>query len=590
MSIPDLIDKNLRPEAFFLRGALRLHWRSVQVETIAWEVYRGRLMDAAHTRQTGQYLTWNVFANDAPEPLLSVKWDEAKAQIHVVRAILSHAWEGYDAGGNVIESRETIRWVRELVGTIDLRETADVDDITLELRHLLSAAVRGTSRLPLTSVEAPLPQFALGQLDYLPATEKGVVTATDGLNWAIYPMEMLLRSLSLAQAPEAARSSVRQWPNWVRDCLTELREIFTGVSLTPYTEFVDTTIAFVQALTDMQAIAVEDEIDLWSWLLRQLGRHLTAYDLVTFHFRGANYPDALLLDAVLKRYLALVDARPDLFRGDGPGRRRRRALRQACLLRRHYEGHLVPDAPTSPGENARVLPPPHVRVPEEQLLNVMRRRKKLYAHEPLPPLLSAAARAVLADSIQDLAEPREWRELGMAVFIDRPFGWGKAVGEPDLTPLLAHEAYSPSLSRRRWRELEKLAGELKNETGPMPAEQEVKGLPADHVAEPDRPIVSLADARRVADDFVVLRTLPKGLRALTTALDLSAVEQQLGERLAAQGKRWLVARVSDAGHGSVIAIFDDAYRQRCKLIADLSQGFRTRSGVEVPVAGLRGLD
>src|SRR4029077_11033923 len=96
---------------------------------------------------------------------------------------------------------------------------------------------------------------------------------------------------------------------------------------------------------------------------------------------------------------------------------RRRALRQACLLRRYYQGHPVPDAPTSPGENARCLPPPHARVPEEQLLNVLRRRRRLYADAPLAGQLTPAARAVLHASIVDVRDPMEWRELGMAVFI-----------------------------------------------------------------------------------------------------------------------------------------------------------------------------
>src|SRR5262249_47309031 len=156
----------------------------------------------------------------------------------------------------------------------------------------------------------------------------------------------------------------------------------------------------------------------------------------------------------LKRYVLLIDGTPDLFSAGGGcedakmRRLRRRALRQACLLRRHYEGLPVPDAPTSPGENARILPPPHQRVPEEQLLQTTRRTKTLYAGEPLSGLLTPKVRALLGESVHDLGEPSEWQELGAALFIDRPFGWGKAVGEPDLTPLLAHLAYSPSIARR----------------------------------------------------------------------------------------------------------------------------------------------
>ncbi len=170
----------------------------------------------------------------------------------------------------------------------------------------------------------------------------------------------------------------------------------------------------------------QEEVDIWARLLCQLTRHLAAYDLISFHFRGANYPDALLLDAVLKRYCHLIERQPLLFQGNAPDiqdkgpRARRRTLRQACLTRRFYEGHPVPDEPTSPGENNRVLPPPFQRVPERQLLNILRREKRLYAAEPLPDLLTATTRNVLATSILDLADPGEWRELGTALFIERP--------------------------------------------------------------------------------------------------------------------------------------------------------------------------
>ena len=165
---------------------------------------------------------------------------------------------------------------------------------------------------------------------------------------------------------------------------------------------------------------VEDEIDFLGYLLRQLGRHLAAYDLITFHHRGANYPDALLLDAVLKRYLAQIELRPMLFNSTASLLARRpaharRALRQGCLLRRHYEGHLVPDAPTSPGENARVLPgyPP---VPEEQLLRPLRRRRELFKDATADRACSDRMPAqVLRQSINDLAAAMQTSE--------RSWGW-----------------------------------------------------------------------------------------------------------------------------------------------------------------------
>ena len=52
------------------------------------------------------------------------------------------------------------------------------------------------------------------------------------------------------------------------------------------------------------------------------------------------------------------------------------ALRQAYLLRRRYEGHPVPDVPTSPGEHARVFPDRYPHVPEEQILQLASRRRR----------------------------------------------------------------------------------------------------------------------------------------------------------------------------------------------------------------------
>src|SRR5262249_27119318 len=157
--------------------------------------------------------------------------------------------------------------------------------------------------------------------------------------------------------------------------------------------------------------------------LRQLGRHLTAYDLETFHHRGANYPDALVLDAALKAYLELVDCAPDEFSlasvDDSETQRRkrlrRRALRQAWLLRRRYEGHLVPDEPTSPGENLRILPLPYQRVPDEQIVNLAARRKRLFNCDSLDRHFGINAREVLHQSLLDLQHADELRELGMAI-------------------------------------------------------------------------------------------------------------------------------------------------------------------------------
>src|SRR5438105_3647538 len=103
------------PAHFFAAPTLALGWEHVEVEEVAWEVFRGRLLDPAHTRQRRSFTSWSIYQVDgqtrSAEPLLSVKLDESRGQIHVVRAILSHVWVGFDAGDNVIESRETNQWV-----------------------------------------------------------------------------------------------------------------------------------------------------------------------------------------------------------------------------------------------------------------------------------------------------------------------------------------------------------------------------------------------------------------------------------------------------------------------------------------------
>ena len=202
---------------------------------------------------------------------------------------------------------------------------------------------------------------------------------TDMLAPAVNPceqahlLETFLHAAPVAEMTDACAAFVRRWSelDWTTaDLSALLRTLFNEVSLSPYTDLVEKTLTFLRALEARSLFQTEQVVDFLSYLLRHLGRHLTAYDLVVFHHRGANYPDALLLDAVLKEYLMLLGRRPELFSetpADGEDARRRkrirrRALRQGWLLRRRYEGHPVPDLPTSAGENSRVLPLSHPRL------------------------------------------------------------------------------------------------------------------------------------------------------------------------------------------------------------------------------------
>jgi hypothetical protein len=566
------------PRHFFIGDGLELEWEHASAENIPWEIYKGRLLDASQTRERHTFEAWNIYCIDefgrSTEPLLSVKLDAETGEIHVVRAILCYAWEAYESSENVIESRETTKWDRELVGTFDLPNLSSVNQVSDRLGETLFRAVIGTSRLPLTSVEAPLPAFSLGRLAFLsrfqlPSAEAGPTRSWGNL-LALMPigttavptlehtklLETLLYVVPSANISEAADAWFKSLLRIAEERLADvkarvkiklggafdendaavkemlavppfalrlgmllLRGLFNEASLTPYMGLGEKATALALALESQGHFKAADVADFLGHILRQLGRHLTAYDLVVFHHRGANYPDALVLDSLMKSYLQLVEREPGLFASDvndneweaKSKRLRRRALRQGWQARRRYEGHLVPDAPTSPGENARVLPRPHVRVPEEQILNPASRTKRLFAGDPLDAHLGEKARSILQQSIDDLQHPNEMRELGMAVFLDRPFGGSKKPADADNTPLFSYLSFSHSIARERLRFL---ANEprLTPDRGQREAHEQalaalqIPGIPLkDLIGDGPRGVVSLADALRVAEDFVILR-------------------------------------------------------------------------------------
>jgi hypothetical protein len=614
-AVTELAGRLLAPAHFYAAPGLGLTWEPSKAEVISWEIFRGRLLDPAHTRQRRGFVSWNIYRTGpegrSAEPVLSLKWDAEASELHVVRSLECHVWEGYDAGGNVILSREQRKWVRELVGTVSTDRLVARDELEDELACLLFLAVVGTSRLPLSSLEAPLPAFSFGELFY---SYRPTAHPDDGaaMTWEELPVRMMqpastwreharLLEAYLRAAPAAAMSAVaglwvRQWNRLdgsPAGLAALLRTVFNEVSLSPWTDFVDRVLAFVQELEAAAYFDAATAVDFLSYLLRQAGRHLTAYDLVTFHHRGANYPDALLLDAVLKAYLAASERRPDLFAPQGDDteaqstrRLRRRALRQAFLLRRRYEEHPVPDLPTSPGENSRVLPPSHPRVPEEQILQLTRRTRRLYAGDPLPRHLGPHAAALLRAGFDDLTHPDERRELGLGLFIDRPLAAGKHPAEPDQTLLLSSLAYSRSVAAERLRAL---AGEV----GLAPAAAEVEevrrrldlpGLPPDAIGEASRPgSVTLADARRAAPDFAFLWTTAGSVRDLLAQFDFGALSGRFDVRYLLEGPRLLIAR-SPEGPG--IRVHDERLRPRLELEVPSGEGFVRRAGQEYPAGGL----
>ncbi len=611
-SLHVLIAEMFRPAHLFAALELTLEWEHIEHEELTWEIFQGRLLDPAHTRERRSFEAWNIYQVDpssgrSGEPLLAVKLDVEAGQLHVVRGLDSYVWEGYDAGGNVYMSRERRKWIRELVGTIRLDRFADLDELRDELACRLFQAVIGTSRLPLSSVETPLPAFSFGQLFYCfrPAAPEAsgplrtwrelvINMLAPSLNPSeqAHLLETFLHAVPAIEMSEAAAVFACRWTELGRtigELPALLRTLFNEVSLSPWTDLIEKTLAFLHALEERGLFQTDQVVDFLSYLLRHIGRHLTAYDLIVFHHRGANYPDALLLDAVLKEYLAIIERQPQLFfeaaddneTAQRRKRIRRRALRQGWLLRRRYEGYPVPDLPTSSGENRRVLPPSHPRVPEEQIVQPARRMRRLYADDPLLDRLSPQAADVLRRSLLDLEHADEWRELGLAIFLDRPLGIGKAPTELDSTLLLSAEAFSASIARERLHALARDVG-LRPDGTVFP---EVRGVPLDAIGGAARPgIVSLADARRAAADFVFLRTTPSCARAFLAQFDFTPLTQRFRIADVLDGTDVLIA-CSTRGMGLVI--YDAQLRPRVELEVSPAGGYESRAGQEYPAEGLR---
>ena len=127
--IRSVIQQALNQGCFFAGQGSCCHVQYNPNEDIAWEILDGHLLDSSHTRLRKDFESWNVFLdetatletqeNTSNAPVVSIKFDPVNHHIHVTRNILSYAWEAYEELPNVIRSRETRKWVPELIGTID---------------------------------------------------------------------------------------------------------------------------------------------------------------------------------------------------------------------------------------------------------------------------------------------------------------------------------------------------------------------------------------------------------------------------------------------------------------------------------------
>lgn len=385
-------------------------------------------------------------------------------------------------------------WLNETVATIPLDRVVAPDAIAGLLGRSIGFALAGSSRLGITSIETPHPAYSLGMVAYLPEGDRSLAGRARAL-------EARLRCGAAVAAADDDLPAV-------------LRMLFNQLALSPYTSLVNNLVAFLRTLDPAVAL------DALGYMLRHLARHLNAFDLVRFHNMGANYPDALMLDAVLRAFIALAEGR-DL------SSLQRRALRQGWLARKRCEGLRVPDRPVSPGENARDVPGGGEPVPAAQITEPAARTRRLFADELAEVMLTDAARSVLNSSAADLCDPAELRELGAATFLDRPLGACKREGEPDRTTLLSFEAFSVRLALSRVGELvsagfidaapaDRLARSLRA--------QRQAGWPVGRLAgHARRGVVSLEDAKKVALDFAFTRTTRSSLDEFLARYDFSAL-------------------------------------------------------------------
>jgi hypothetical protein len=370
--------------------------------------------------------------------------------------------------------------------------------------------------------------------------------------------------------------------------------VFDEIALSPYTNFVDRMLEFLRNLEEQGTLTTAARADILCTILRRLGRHLTAFDLVKFHHRGANYPDLLLLDAVLKELLEMAERQPELVlpwewdpvRDGRSIWQRMLGLQHGYFFRRRYEGHPIPDVPTSVGENMRVLPSPIPHVSEEAILDPACRTRLLFADDPIDDFKKPGPQRVVRLTFEYPLHRSDIQELGTALFLDRPLGIFKHPTEPDQTLLVSYVAFSRSVAERRFRDMHDL-GMLSDDQFTKAKEKvaaiQVDGVPIPPRSIPPRPgVPSLEDALKVAPDFVLLRTTRRTVNDFMTQFDLEPVKRRFPIDFLTASNPLVIA--SGASPGSLVIHGPSI---RLEFTFDPKAGYVVHRCHEYPAGGLR---
>ena len=642
------MNQAVAPARFFLKPPLLLRREVLPHERRRWEIYKGNLVDPVTTRQEAEFYSQLIYldesAKPAQGPTLGLRWDRNGERIYITRGFAVHGHEAY-AEGNIIKTRPIVKWQEELVGTICLKlfeeqmsywwpsrdESHRLADF---LGHYVLLAVVGTSHLPITSVESPLPLYSVGKLAYLPSAGAPRVAESPITSFASLAdfvtegrychapnntqASVLDACLRVAEADAEVIGLTRQYfsadPDDDTDALYVdwfgvLRELFNQLSLSPWTEQSSRLLVLLRTCADLISFPEFPSRVASSWL-RMLCQHLTAFDLRRFHNQGANYPDALFLDQLLRFLAEEMESSQTLWRQQGandPWHRQHVAMRASWrdgwLLRKQLEGTPVPEMPTSPGENQRMDPGGRAAIPEEQFTNPGARPVRLFAGEPAEVLLSPIAENVLEQSLAELIYDERLLGLGKALFLDRPFGALKGPREADRTPLLSYVAFSReiALSRlRAWRDLGKLSQLQFSELDAGMRKLKVTGISVMDLPQlaPRPGVVCLEDALNVSKDFTILNSTYRSREWLLRGYGLASREEWemmppwllpflRGQyALLMRSPQPRVERESRA----MITLYDDEYRPRVEFGAITARAQEVRyvewCGVEYLADGL----
>jgi hypothetical protein len=603
-----LVSDVFSPGRFFVKQGQQLLTESPIEEAITWEVFRGQLLDKRHTRREESFFTAQakLVSADVPAgaPLLSLRFAGASAVLHITRWLHCRIWEAVDAKG-AIDTVEVERWIEELVGSVELEKKGDYDTLVDQVRELIFHAAIGLSRLPLNSVETPLPAFSLGNVGYFPASitrEQPITQELELLSFvssgsAKLPadssrrLELFLRSADAEKIKAGVEMLSRQFAQiekGERELLRLLRSVFNQTSLTPYTNFVDNSLSFARNLLASGALGLESFASFLFGLMRQTVYHLTAYDLENFHHLGANYPDALMLEKLLNEAFELDRNHPEVLRDESQPiqvRRRRRALLLGWWQYRLLSGLPVPDAPTSPGENRRILPAPHQAVPEIQLTQIGRRTKRLFDQG----IDFDTQRDVLVVALQEFNEPELLLELGTALYLDRPFGSARPPATLDLTPLLSYQLFSRNVVRSRLRRIGKLEPGLAARPGWAEAENRLEALAVAGIPAPAPTIaartVRLQDCWRSADDYLIRRATPETIRQLRSYFRWDQCQPPLRD-WHERGLLPVPMPCLTLAGVSKLVFFDQQQQIVAECEVSSEFGFQRRGALELPLPGL----